>query len=323
METRACNYILMKKCSLSFEDLGNQVPAFLDFLSAERNASTNTISAYKRDVEEFLLFSRQRPSPGCPLPNDVRKWLAGLSKKGLKRTSISRKLSSIRTFFRYLFRMGIIDSNPAEPVSFPIRSRPLPKNLTIKQAADIIDSAAGDTFKAIRDKAILELLYSTGIRVSELTGLNLDSLNLSPEMVKVRGKGRKERIVPFGSKAKSAVKDYLPQRYSLLKRLNKTRERALFINKNGTRLSQRSVQRIVAAAALHSGVLTEVTPHVFRHTMATHLLEAGADLRSIQELLGHASVATTQKYTHLDMKRLKDVFEKAHPRARKSDSEKE
>jgi len=304
---------LMDKPFQSTEGLRDHVPDFLDFLSAERNASSNTIKAYRRDVDEFLHFTgSHRPGPG-----HVRKWLASLSKKGLKRTSISRKLSSVRAFFRYLLRMNIVDFNPAEPVSFPVRSRPLPKNLTIEQAADTIDDITGDSFKSARDRAILELLYSTGIRVSELTGLNLDGVSFSPEMVKVWGKGGKERIVPFGTRARDAIRNYLTHRHSLLKKRGKLEEQALFVNKNGSRLSQRSVQRIVSATALHAGVPTRVTPHVFRHTMATHLLEAGADLRSIQELLGHASVATTQKYTHLDMKRLKEVFERAHPRARR------
>ncbi len=297
--------------------LKDSLSSFLEFLSAEQNASPNTIAAYKRDVEEFLRFMDDRDKKGLPGPKDVRNWLANLNKKGLKRTSISRKLSSLRAFFKFLFRMGQVASNPAEPVSFPIRSRPLPHNLSTAQISAMLDNIQPTGFKATRDKAILELLYSTGMRVSELTGLDIDRIDLSAEIVKVRGKGRKERIIPFGSLAKQAVENYLPERSSLLKRLNCTSEQAVFVNKNGSRLSQRTVQRMVSSVAFSAGVYSEVTPHVFRHSMATHLLEAGADLRSIQELLGHASVATTQKYTHLDMKSLREVFDKAHPRGKK------
>lgn len=300
-------------------NLKDSLLSFLDFLSAERNASINTISAYQRDIEEFLLFVSAEGSMEELTPRLVRKWLAALVRKGLKRTTISRKLSSVRAFFKYLFRMGLADSNPAEPISFPIKSRSLPRNLTIAQATDILEKTPTAGFKFLRDRAIMELLYSTGIRVSELTGLDLVHVNLSPEMIKVRGKGRKERVIPFGRHAKDAIENYLSERHGLLKRLDKTDKQALFINKNGSRLSQRSIQRIVSTAALKAGIYSDVTPHVFRHTMATHLLEAGADLRSIQELLGHASIATTQKYTHLNMERLRRIFEKAHPRARKKD----
>jgi len=296
----------------------NSLASFLDFLAAERNASSHTISAYKRDVNEFLQFlSPGKPENMTPTTKDVRKWLAALSKKGLKRTSIARKLSSVRAFFKYLFRMGIVHYNPAEAVSFPVRSKPLPQNLTISQTVHIIEETMANDFKSIRDRAILELLYSTGMRVSELTGLDIDKVNLSLDTVRVMGKGRKERIIPFGSNAKVAIERYLPERDTLIKRLSKREEQAFFLNKNGGRLSQRSVQRIVSSSALKAGIYAHVTPHVFRHTMATHLLEAGADLRSIQELLGHSSVATTQKYTHLDMKSLRKAFEKAHPRASK------
>ena len=302
--------------AINFKD---SLLSFLDFLSAERNASINTISAYRRDIEEFFIYVSTKGCKAELTPRDVRKWLAALTKKGLKRTTISRKLSSVRAFFKYLFRMGMIESNPAEPISFPIRSRSLPRNLTVAQAEDILEKTPATGLKFARDRAMMELLYSTGIRVSELTGLNLDSISLSPEMIKVRGKGRKERVIPFGQHAKDAIKNYLPERHGLLKRLDKADEQAVFVNKNGSRLSPRSVQRIVSAASLKAGIYSDVTPHVFRHTMATHLLEAGADLRSIQELLGHASVATTQKYTHLNMERLRQVFENAHPRARKKE----
>jgi integrase/recombinase XerC len=173
----------------------------------------------------------------------------------------------------------------------------------------------GDDFLSIRNRAILELLYSAGIRVSELCGLDLDRLSLSPEMVKVHGKGNKQRVVPFGSKAREAISKYLQERKSLLNNNRIEDENALFINKNGGRLTPRSIERIVKRRRIETGVSTPATPHTFRHSMATHLLEEGADLRSIQEMLGHASLSTTQKYTHVDISRLTSVYEKAHPRA--------
>ncbi len=296
-------------------EINNALADFLDFLSAERNASSNTIAAYKRDVSSFIQFLEQAGLDMEPAPKDVRRWLASLNRAGLKRSTISRKLSAVRAFFKYLFRTGQVASNPAEPVSFPIRSKPLSKNMTVPQTMDILNASPGSDFTAVRNRAIMELLYSTGIRVGELTGLDMDNLSLSPEMIRVIGKGRKERVVPFGIKAKEAMEEYLAERLVLLKRFKRADQQALFVNKNGGRLSPRSVQRIVSAAGLKAGIFTDITPHVFRHTAATHLLEAGADLRSIQKLLGHASIATTQKYTHLDMARLRRVFQKAHPRA--------
>ena len=303
-------------------DLFQRLNEFVEFLMVEKDASPHTVSSYKRDIEQFLKFLEEIGSVPPIGPMDVRKWLAELSRSGLQRTSISRKLSSLRSFFKFLLRMGFVDANPAEPVGYPVRYSPLPKNLTVDEVTEIIEAPGEENFFSLRNSAILELLYSTGIRISELSSLNLSGIYFDPEMVKVRGKGKKERVVPFGGKARDAVLAYLPERYNLLKRLDRLDEEALFVNKNGSRLTQRSIQRMVSDFGLRCNVHSRVTPHTFRHSMATHLLEAGADLRSIQELLGHASVATTQKYVHLNIKRLSDIFKKAHPRAcRKSDIE--
>ncbi len=289
---------------------------FLEYLSSEKNASINTISSYRRDIEEFIAFLRTSGADNIS-SREIRKWLSHLVKKGLKRTTISRKLSSLKSFFKFLARDGLSSRNPAEPVSFPVKARPLPKSLTIKEAKRVLDSEEPSNFLGSRNRAIKELLYGTGIRVSELVGLDIHDIDFHSCFVKVRGKGSKERIVPFGEAAREAMSSYLPERKALLKRLKVQREDAFFLNRMGTRLSQRSVQRLTERLGLNLSIRTPLTPHVFRHSMASHLLESGADLRSIQKLLGHASISTTQIYTHLDVKRLKEIFESAHPRAKK------
>jgi len=288
---------------------------FKNFLFSEKNASLHTVAAYERDIKEFFHFFNEKLLLETN-SKDIRKWLLYLNKNGLKRTTISRKLSSLKSFFKFLIRAGHTNKNPAEPISFPLKSRPLPKSLTTKEIFKVLDENNRDDFIGLRDRAIKELLYSTGIRISELVGLNLDDINFDAEIIKVRGKGKKERIVPFGQKAKEALLDYLNERMILIKKKHKE-ERALFLNKQAGRLSQRSVQRMVSRLGMSLSLNSKLTPHVFRHSMATHLLEQGADLRSIQKLLGHSSLSTTQVYTNLDMKSLKEIFQKAHPRAKK------
>ncbi len=291
---------------------------FLAFLASERNSSINTQEAYKRDLIEFSTFLKELGKEiSTTTPKDIRKWLMLLGRKRLKRTTVARKLSSLRSFYKFLVRSGILDVNPAEPINFPLRSRPLPKSLTVEEMALLLESQPRQDFIGIRDQAIKELLYSTGIRVSELTGLNLQDVNLSPEMIKVKGKGGKERIVPFGSKARQALENYLPERQMLLEKQKQKGEKALFVNIRGRRLTQRSVQRMIRQSGWKLITNQALTPHVFRHSMATHLLESGADLRSIQKLLGHASIATTQAYTNLDVAKLKKIFSKCHPHAKR------
>ncbi len=300
------------------QDFSSLLEQFLVFLDSERNCSKNTIDAYRRDLEEFGSFLEGIKKAYHEIePKDVRRWLMLLGKKGLKRTTISRKLSSIRSLYKFLTRSGYVRSNPAEPISFPLRMRPLPKSITINDMKKLLDNQLRNDFVGIRDQAIKEVLYSTGIRVSELTGLDMDDVIFSPEIVRVRGKGRKERIVPFGQKARESLERYLPERANLLERLHRKEEKALFINVRGGRLTQRSVQRMIQRLGWSLLTSERLTPHVFRHSMATHLLEAGADLRSIQKLLGHASVSTTQVYTSLDVARLKEIFGKAHPHGRR------
>ncbi len=292
----------------------NELDLFIEYLRSELNASSHTIDAYSRDITAFFSFKSGRKVTQVTTA-DIRLWLANLRKHGVKQTSLRRKLSSLRSFFRFMQRQELCSSNPAEGISSPKTGPSLPPYLSIGQAVQMVERKTGDDFFSLRDRAILELLYSAGVRVSELSGLDVSALSFSPEMIRVRGKGSKERVVPFGTHAAEALKNYLPARDSMLNKRRRPEEQALFINRLGTRFTTRGIQRVVEKRRLETGISQPVTPHAFRHSMATHLLESGADLRSIQELLGHVSLATTQKYTHLDLGRLSEVYTSAHPRA--------
>ncbi len=298
------------------------VQHFINYLEVEKNASSNTIKAYRRDLYAFADHTGNL-SPDKISHQDIRRWLAHLRKKGLSFSSIGRNLAAIRSFFRFLVRQEILGSNPAEGIRYPGKAKGLPGYLSVDDAFSMIDSVKATDFFSLRDRAILELLYSSGVRVNELAGLNMDNLHLRPEMIRVRGKGRKERVVPFGQRAKDAIEKYLGPREQLLNKRGRIRENALFINRLGTRLSCRSIERMIDQRRIAAGINSPVTPHTFRHSMATHMLESGADLRSIQELLGHASISTTQKYTHLDFSRLAKIYDNAHPRAKGPRDEKD
>lgn len=289
---------------------------FIRYLEAERNASEHTVAAYRRDLEELKGFLGKRAERISSITHrDIRRWVAQIVKKGSRRTTAARKLAAARSFFNFLQRHGIIKLNPALLVKMPSTGSWLPPCLTVDQAFAVVETGDEKTFQGLRDKAILELLYSSGLRVSELSSMDMENISWSPEMVRVTGKGRKERVVPFGQKAAQAIKEYIPSRDALLEKRKLTDQRALFINRSGTRLNPRSIQRLVKKRRILTGLDMEATPHTLRHTMATHLLEGGADLRSIQEMLGHASLSTTQKYTHLDLSRLSAVYDSAHPRS--------
>ncbi len=296
--------------------IDREIATFVDYLRSERNASPHTVDAYTRDIRAFFKHT-SHPKLAKITLSDIRLWLASLRKRGQAKSTLRRKLASLNTFFRFLQRQEIIATNPTEGIRSPRTERSLPPYLSIDQAVQMVDRETTGDFFSTRDRAILELLYSSGIRVSELSGLDLEAVSFSPEMLRVKGKGSKERVVPFGTHAAQALKNYLPLRDSMLNKRHRPDERALFINRLGTRLTNRAIQRLVTKRRLETGLSTHVTPHAFRHSMATHLLEAGADLRSIQELLGHVSLSTTQKYTHLDLSRLVDVYATAHPRAKK------
>ncbi len=294
------------------------IKLFLDHLETERNCSAKTIDSYGRDLKDFAGFVSQDPGLRQADVNNIRRWLAKCRDKGLAPTTLSRRLSAVKSFYRFLLREGIVTSNPAEGIRSPKSPRPLPQYLNVDESFALLDSPAirGEGFKPVRDRAILETLYGTGIRVSELCGLDLSHLSFSPEMVRiVKGKGAKDRIVPMGQAPARTIAEYLPLRAAKLERLKIADQQALFINVRGGRLSPRSVERLVKGYARTAGIDHDLTPHGLRHSMASHLLESGADLRAIQEILGHASLATTQRYTHLDVSRLTSAYEKAHPRA--------
>jgi integrase/recombinase XerC len=296
------------------------IRAFITFLRVEQGASPETVRSYASDLRQlggFLLSSRlaDRPIDPAALSSDaVRAYLQWLDRKGEKHTSLARKLASIRSFYRYLTRQGLVSRNPIEDLRTPKQPKHLPHILTKDDANALMTFPNGQTTGSLRDRALLETLYSTGARVSELVALNVDDVRQSEGLVRLQGKGRKERIVPIGDLALDAIRSY---RASLSSRVSRTTSHVLFYNSRGGRLTTRSVARIVArySSRLPGG---SVSPHTLRHSFATHLLDEGADLRAIQEMLGHASLSTTQKYTHVATDQLLAVYDKAHPRARRT-----
>jgi integrase/recombinase XerC len=291
------------------------VDRFLLHLDRERNASAHTIRAYGQDIAQFADHLRSQVGRE-PRPEDadhlsVRGFLAALHAGGIRRVSAARKLASLRTFFRYLCREGILERNPAAAILSPRLERRIPGHLDEAEAAALLDVPGADD-ASLRARALLELLYATGIRCAELVGLDLSEVDLDARMVRVLGKGRKERVVPFGTQALAALRAYLPARARMTPRTD-----ALFVNRRGGRLTDRSVRTILADRVRAAALAKRVSPHALRHSFATHLLGRGADLRTIQELLGHASLSTTQRYTHVDLRFILDIYSKAHPRARK------
>ncbi|HXE95940.1 MAG TPA: tyrosine recombinase XerC [Dongiaceae bacterium] len=289
-----------------------QIQQFTTYLETERDVSPHTLSAYRSDLGQLLTFAvNERGEDVSAQDIDqllLRRYLAGLS-TSTKKSSIGRKLAAIRSFFRFLLRRGAIAKNPAELVATPKKEQRLPFHLDIDQATTLMETPDDDQKYALRDRAILELLYSSGLRVSELTGLNVGELDLAAGMARVTGKGGKERIVPVGSRALEALQKYLEWRN------DDAAKGALFLNTRGGRINRRSVARIVDTHVMRIAAFKRISPHTLRHTFATHMLEGGADLRAIQELLGHASLSTTQKYTHVSIDRLMEVYDKAHPKA--------
>jgi integrase/recombinase XerC len=282
------------------------IEKFLRHLEIERGMSGHTLRAYRKDLEEFVAYS---PKDADAIEMiDVRGFVAQQIKNGLTKTTAGRRLSAVRSFLSYLTREGYLKVNPAKLVTTPKAERHLPKFLSVDDVFALIERPDTIGFIHVRDKAILELLYSSGLRVSEVCGLNAEDINTREGLVKVKRKGRKERIVPLGTKAAEAIRGYMTEKI-LLKKKSKT----LFLNKSGTPLSERSIRRIVVKYSRLIGVSGQIGPHTIRHTFASHLLQAGADLRVIQELLGHASLSTTQKYTHLDITHLMDIYDGAHP----------
>jgi integrase/recombinase XerC len=292
--------------------LSEQIAVFCRYLDTERNVSPHTLAAYRLDLEQLAAFLAREKGVTAGV-GDVdhlllRRYLALLGKRA-KKSSVGRKLAAIRSFFRFLVRQGVVGKNPAELIATPKKENRLPFHLDIDQVTTLVEAPQDADKYALRDRAILEMLYSCGLRVSELTGLAIGDLDFSGGMVRVLGKGNKERIVPVGSRALEAVRTYLEgQGVS-------AGSAPLFLNTRGQRINRRSVARIVDAHVLRIAAFKRISPHILRHTFATHMLEGGADLRAIQELLGHASLSTTQKYTHVGIDRLMEVYDKAHPKA--------
>jgi len=282
------------------------IDKFIRYLEIEKAVSSHTLRAYRKDLEIFFDYAKTEPEKIDMI--DVRGFVAEQIKEGMNKTSVGRRLSCIRSFFKFLHREGYIKSNPAKLVSNPKVSKLLPRFLSVDEVFSLVEKPEGIGFIPVRDKAILELLYSSGLRVSELSGLNIEDLNIKESLIKIRGKGKKERIVPVGSKAIDALKSYMIERMLL-----KSTDKALFLNRMGTRLTDRGVRRIVVKYARDLAMYGKISPHTMRHTFASHLIQGGADLRVIQELLGHSSLSTTQKYTHLDITHLMDIYDKAHP----------
>jgi integrase/recombinase XerC len=287
------------------------VERFLRYLSAERNASNYTCINYALDLKEFFAFLGRR-SLKSVTPMEVRRFVAHLSTRQQARRTIARKLSCLRSFFRYLCREETLDHNPAASIPTPRLERRLPAFLDEQQTVRLLETPTKERWLGLRDRAILETLYSTGIRVSELTGLNLEDLDEISGTLVVRGKGKKERLCPVGETALKAVRTYLARRPTG-KKLRVPY--ALFVSQKGTRLTVRQIDRLLARYVQAAGLPSAVSPHSLRHSFATHLLDRGADLRSVQELLGHASLSTTQIYTHVTAQRLKKIYDQAHPRA--------
>lgn len=314
---------------MSITNLQALIDRYRIFLRVEKNVSEHTLRNYLSDLWQFFAFLEKSPGQAEPRAvvvetidhHRIHAFLSGLYRQH-KKSSIGRKLSSLKSFFRFLLREGVLASDPTVHIGSPKQDLPLPTHLTVDDMFRLLEFPPIDTPAGVRDRAILEVLYSCGLRVSELVGLSWEHIDLTLEVVRVRGKGNKERIVPIGQKALVALAVYRAQIPLLMAPRNRgvvnvsaSSASPVFLNSRGGRLTTRSVARLVGGYARACGIALQTSPHALRHSFATHLLDAGADLRAIQELLGHASLSTTQKYTHVNLDRLMQVYDKAHPRA--------
>ncbi len=291
-----------------------KIEAFIDHLQFERNASPHTLDAYRCNLLQFHAHMQETGISFSQIDNvAIRSFLAVLYRKQEKKSTIARKLAVLRSFFQFCVQKKWLKDNPAKVVATPRQDKHIPSFLSEEEMAGLLDVPDSRRPLDLRDKALLELLYATGLRVSELVGLDLEDINFEERLLRVMGKGKKERLVPYGRSAEDGLRAYFLVRSSFSQ--GRIDEAAVFLNYRGQRLSTRSVQRIVRSAIQQTALKRQISPHSLRHSFASHLLSRGADLRSIQELLGHASLATTQKYTHLDLKHLLDVYKKSHPRS--------
>jgi len=305
MATREAGPVNMRK----------EIGEFLEYLRYERNASAHTVAAYQRDLSQLADYLESRNIRLSRTDNIVlRGWMADLHDRRLSKASVARKLAAVRSFFQYGLKHRLVDDNPAKVVSRPKLENAVPSFLSESEIGQFLDLPDPKDRLGPRDRAIFELFYATGIRVSELVGLDVADVGLDERLIRVRGKGRKERIVPFGRTAAKCLEEYLRTRLGLMMKANFD-EPAVFLNYRGERITTRSVERLVSKYIRRTSLRRKISPHSLRHSFATHLLGRGADLRVIQELLGHASLGTTQKYTHLDLPQLLGVYRKSHPRA--------
>jgi len=317
---------LRERYPMTRPSIQNLIYAFIESIETEKGYATNTCRGYRRDLEEFVsylfenCFPAKRPMPGGEMIGiedvggiHIRGYLGYLHKKRNKKSTIARKLSAIRSFFSYNVKRGVIEDNPSKSILTPKQEKTIPAYLPVDDMFRLLDSIQTHNILDLRNRAIFEILYSSGIRVSELVGMNNIDLNSKDETIRVLGKGSKERIVPVGQKALNAVQVYREQ-LQIQWGISADHNGPLFLNKNRGRLSARSVVRILEKLLKACGLLAPVSPHTLRHTFATHMLDAGADLRAVQELLGHKSLSTTQKYTHVSIDRLMETYDRAHPR---------
>lgn len=298
------------------------VDRFLRYLKVERNSSDYTIKSYREDLEILIEYFQDTlgrvPAPGELTPQDLRTYVAALHQAGYAKSSVARRLASLRSFFRFAQREGVCDSNPAKPLRNPRRQRKLPHFLTTTEVGQLLLAPDVASPMGNRDRAIFETLYSAGLRVSELVGINLNDLDLEDGLVRVRGKGKRERLAPLGSFAVNAIESWISNRVPAKSQRPGDDGDPLFLNKFGKRLTTRSIGRMLEKYLKLTGLDTRTSPHTIRHSFATHLLNGGADIRSVQELLGHKSLVTTQIYTHVSTAGLRQAYQQAHPRAQRS-----
>jgi integrase/recombinase XerC len=297
---------------------------FLRSLALEKNASELTVKSYREDLTQVIGFfeekyAGQKLAPGEITSRHLRAFTVWLHEQQYAKATIARRVAAVRTWFKFLCRQGTVTANPAEGLRAPRQDKKLPHFLSEGALDKLLAAPAADSAMGLRDRAILEMLYSAGLRVSELTGLNLYDLDLDASIATIRGKGKKERLAFFGAASMKALKGWLHARLGVIAEkigINGKKVEAVFLNKNATRLTSRSVGRLIEKYLAQAGMDPRTSPHTLRHSFATHLLDHGADIRSVQELLGHSSLATTQIYTHVTTQRLKDSYDKAHPRAK-------
>ncbi|WP_103664826.1 tyrosine recombinase XerC [Gracilimonas amylolytica] len=300
------------------------IEKYLKYLSVERNASEHTIVSYQNDLSSFLNFTAEveeidpeNVDVSSITRLSIRLWLGELSEQGMAKSTIARKVAAIRSFFKYCFKRGHIEKNPAHLLVVPKKDKSLPKTATVEDIERMMEAVNTETTRGLQNRAILELFYSTGMRLSELTGLNLSDIDLKQNQVTVKGKGNKQRIIPLGNTVSGILKEFINKRPELYgDRTDSDAKKALFIAASGQRIYDRAVGLIVEKYFKLTSEVTQKSPHVLRHSFATHMLDNGADIRIIKEFLGHANLAATQVYTHTSIDRLKNVYEQAHPRAK-------